>query len=129
MSIETIVFDFGKVIGHFSHLQAARQLAVYGKVAPEEIVALLFNSELEDEYESGRITTEAFIEQVCRTFHLTCPPAEFALAYSDMFAPNEAVCALLPRLKPRYQLVMLSNTTELHSQHFLPQFAEHVRWF
>src|SRR5436190_6780270 len=101
MSIKTIVFDFGKVIGHFSHLQAARQLAVYGKAAaPEEIVTLLFSNELEEEYESGRMSSEAFVEQVCRTFQLTCTPAEFALAYSDMFAPNDTVCALLPRLKP-----------------------------
>ena len=46
-----------------------------------------------------------------------------------MFTPNEEVCALLPRLKPRYRLLLLSNTTELHSRHFLAQFAEHMKWF
>jgi len=129
MSIATIVFDFGKVVGFFSHLQAANQLAAYGKASPTEIAAFLFGGELEEEYESGRISTDDFMRLVCRTFQLTCKPPEFAFAYSDMFTPNETVCALLPRLKPRYQLVLLSNTTELHSQHFLPQFAAHVRWF
>jgi glucose-1-phosphatase len=129
MSIATIVFDFGNVVGFFSHRQAAEQLAAFGGVPADEILAYLFSGELEDDYESGRISSDAYIQLVCRTFALTCTPEEFALAYSDMFIPNDAVCSLLPRLKPRYQLLLLSNTTELHSRHFLAQFAEHVKWF
>jgi putative hydrolase of the HAD superfamily len=128
MSIATIVFDFGNVVGFFSHRQAAEQLAAFGGSA-EEILTTLFSGELEDAYESGRIRSDAFIELMCERWRLTCTQEQFALAYSDMFVPNEAVCSLLPRLKPRYPLVLLSNTTELHSRHFLAQFAEHVRWF
>jgi putative hydrolase of the HAD superfamily len=129
MSIATIVFDFGNVVGWFSHRQAAEQLAAFGRASPDEILTHLFSGALEDEYESGRISSAAYVEQVCRTFELTCSPAEFALAYSDMFTPNDAVCSLLPRLKSGYRLLLLSNTTELHSRHFIAQFAEHMRWF
>ena len=36
---------------------------------------------------------------------------------------------MVPRLKPQYRLLMGSNTNELHSRHFLQQFAETVRHF
>ena len=120
MAIATIVFDFGNVVSFFSHRQAAEQLAAFGSALADEILAHLFNGALEDEYESGRISSAAYVEQVCRTFQLTCSPAEFARAYSDMFTANDAVCSLLPRLKSDYRLLLLSNTTELHSRHFLP---------
>jgi putative hydrolase of the HAD superfamily len=129
MSIATIVFDFGNVVGFFSHRQAAEQLAAFGGASADELMTFLFSGELEDAYESGRNSSDAFVRYVCRRARLTCTPDEFALAYSDMFTPNDAVCSLLPRLKPRYQLLLLSNTTELHSRHFLPQFAEHLQWF
>jgi glucose-1-phosphatase len=129
MAIATIVFDFGNVVGFFSHRQAAEQLAVYGMTPADKVLEFLFGGELEQDYERGRIGTDAFIQMVCGTFQLTCSPAEFAVAFSDMFTPNPDVCELLPLLKSRYRLVLLSNTTELHSRHFLPQFAEQVKWF
>jgi putative hydrolase of the HAD superfamily len=131
MSIKTIVFDFGNVVGLFSHRQAAEQLAAYaaGNVSVEEMERLLFRSELGEDYEAGRVSSDAFMKYVCKRYQLACTPEEFAVAYSDMFAPNPDVCALLPRLKPHYRLLLLSNTTELHSQHFLPKMAEQVKWF
>ena len=41
-----------------------------------------------------------------------------------MFWPNPEVCAWCRALKPRYRLLLLSNTNELHSRHFLRQFAD-----
>jgi FMN phosphatase YigB (HAD superfamily) len=129
MSITTIVFDFGNVVGFFSHRKAAAQLAAFGTASVEELYTFLFGGELEDEYESGSISSDALIKYVCNKFQLNCTPDQFALAFSDMFTPNEEVCALLPRLKPRYRLLLLSNTTELHAHHFLVQFAEQMKWF
>jgi putative hydrolase of the HAD superfamily len=41
-----------------------------------------------------------------------------------MFWPNREVCELIPRLKPRYRLLLGSNTNELHTRRFKKQFAE-----
>ncbi len=35
----------------------------------------------------------------------------------------------LPRLKPSYQLILASNTTELHSRHFRERFRETLKPF
>ena len=57
MSITTVVFDFGNVLGLFSHRKAAEQLAAYTGASAEAIQAYLFGGQLEDDYEAGRLST------------------------------------------------------------------------
>ena len=61
---------------------------------------------------------------VRETFRLRCTDAQFDAAYSDMFTPNQDVCLLPALLKPRYRVLLLSNTNELHARQFLRQFAD-----
>ena len=61
MSIRAIVFDFGNVVGFFSHLQSARQLAAHGTASPEAIAAFLYGGQLEEDYESGRLSSPALL--------------------------------------------------------------------
>jgi putative hydrolase of the HAD superfamily len=128
--IQTIVFDFGNVIGFFSHRLASERLARYSDRCVDEIHAILWNGQLEDDYEAGRIRTDDFLRQVRAECRLTCPDDVLRAAYADIFyAPNDEVIALLPRLKPRYHLLLASNTNELHAQQFVPQFADALRSF
>jgi glucose-1-phosphatase len=129
MKISTLVFDFGNVLGFFSHRQAADQLAAHAGLSAAAIQAFLFNDEREDAYESGRLSTAEFRALVKRECRLRCDDDQFNLAYADMFHPNPDTCSLVPRLKPSYRLVLLSNTNELHSWHFRRQFADTLRWF
>lgn len=129
MSVRCVVFDFGNVLGFFSHHRAAAQLAAYGTASAESIQAYLFGSHLEDDYESGRVSTALLTTLVRETFHLSGTDEQLHRAIADMFTPNAEVCALVPRLKPRYRLVLLSNTNELHARRFLTQFADTLRYF
>jgi putative hydrolase of the HAD superfamily len=125
--IKTIVFDFGNVIGFFDYGITTDRLARHSRLSSDDIRRFIYGGELEDDYESGRIPSADFLRRVREGCGLTCPDDALALAFADMFWPNEAVCALVPRLKPRYRLLMGSNTNELHSRHFLRQFADTVR--
>ena len=129
MNITTIVFDFGNVLGFFSHRQAAEQLAVYSPLSVEEILDLYLDSRLEDDFESGRLSLAAFREQVRQRCRPACSDEQLDRAIADMFTPNKEVCALVPALKPRYRLVLLSNTNELHAMHFRRQFADTLDHF
>lgn len=129
MSITTVVFDFGNVVGTFSHRQSAEQVAVYTHLLPDAVLAHLYGGKLEDDFEVGRIGTPAFIAQARDKCRLTCTDEQFAAAYADMFAPNPDVCDLLPRLKGRYRLYLLSNTNDLHYRHFRRQFADVLAHF
>jgi putative hydrolase of the HAD superfamily len=128
MSITTIVFDFGNVLGTFNHRKAAEQLAAYGGSA-EAILAYALTEKLEEDFESGRLAPDAFANLVCDACRLSCTYEQFAAAFGDMFTPNEAVCGLVPRLKPGYRLLLLSNTNALHARQFCGQFAATLRHF
>ena len=129
MSISTVVLDFGNVVAFFSHLRAAQQLAAYGKLPAEEVAAALFGGALEDDYESGRMSTEEFVRRVRELCGVCCTDEQFRTAFADMFWPNPEVCELIPLLSPRYRLLLLSNTNDLHSRHFRRQFAEVLAHF
>jgi putative hydrolase of the HAD superfamily len=129
MGITTVVFDFGNVLGFFSHRKSAEQVAAYTDMAPEAVQAYLYGGKLEEDFESGRISTPVFIGMVRETCRLTCTDEQFAAAFADMFTPNPDVCALVPLLKPRYRLVLLSNTNDLHYRQFRTQFADVLGYF
>jgi putative hydrolase of the HAD superfamily len=129
MSISTIVFDFGNVLAFFSHRKAAEQLAVYSPLSTDDILEMFLDSQLEDEFESGRISIAVFRELVRQRCRVSCTDEQLDEAVGDMFTPNPDVCALVPALKPRHRLVLLSNTNDVHARQFRRQFADTLAHF
>jgi len=129
MAITTIVFDFGNVIGFFDHRRAARKLAEQTGLPADAFLSLLYDTSLEDAYESGRLSSAQFLERVRQVTGVDCPDELLGAAYSDIFWPNEDVCALVPQLRPGYRLLLGSNTTELHAQRFRREFAATLQHF
>jgi putative hydrolase of the HAD superfamily len=129
MAINNVVFDFGNVVGFFSHMRAIRQLAQLTDISPETIRNRLFTWELEAEYESGRISTPDMLAQARRLCSFRGSDADIETAFADMFWPNEDVCRLIPTLKERYRLFLLSNTNDMHCRWFRRQFAETLGHF
>ena len=129
MSITTVVFDFGNVLGFFSNRKAAEQLSAFTHLAPEQIAAAYVGTDMEDEFEAGRISAAEFRRQLRELCHLRCSDRELDLAIADMFWENQEVCALVPLLKVRYRLLLLSNTNAIHADRFLKQFADTLRHF
>lgn len=127
--IRAIVFDFGNVVGFFDHRRASGRLAELGQICPDALHADLFGGPLEDDYEAGRIGTDEFLRRLRALGRFSCADEELVRAYADIFWPNEPVCALIPRLRGRYRLLLGSNTSELHSLHFRRQFADVLRHF
>jgi putative hydrolase of the HAD superfamily len=66
------------------------------------------------------------VRDACR---LSCTDEQFRTAFADMFTPNESVCALVPHLKQRHRLLLLSNTNALHAAQFRGQFEETLAHF
>jgi putative hydrolase of the HAD superfamily len=127
--IRTIVFDFGNVVGFFDHRLVTTRLAPYGNLSAEELHAYIFGGSLEDAYEKGQLTSADFLQRIRSHGRLRCSDQVFIASYCEIFWPNTDVCNLLPLLKPRYRLLLGSNTTELHSQHFCRQFADSLKYF
>jgi glucose-1-phosphatase len=127
--LKTIVFDFGNVLGFFDYGITTARLVRYSHLSADDIRRFMYGGDLEDAYESGHINSAEFLRRVREGCGLTCSDDVLSDAYADMFRPNEEVCALVPRLKPQYRLLLGSNTTELHSRHFVRQFSDTLSHF
>lgn len=124
MAIKAIIFDFGNVIGFFDHRRATRRLQRETGLPEAHWHRLMMDAALEDEYESGRVDSAGFLRRVRECCGMQVPEALLAEAYGDIFWANDDVCALVPKLKGRYRLLLGSNTTDLHARQFRRQFAD-----
>jgi putative hydrolase of the HAD superfamily len=127
--IKTIIFDFGNVIGYFDHLLTLKRLLPHTDMSAEALRAAFYEDDLEDAYEAGRLGTPAFLERLRALGRLRCTDDFLAAAWADIFRPNSDVCALIPQLKPRYRLLLGSNTNDLHARQFRRQFADTLHYF
>ncbi len=127
--MQAIVFDFGNVVGYFDHYRTLNKLAAHTDLTPQAMYAAVIDTDLEDAFESGRIGAAEFLRRFRSLCRLRCDDAFLQAACADIFQPNEEVCALLPRLKPRHRLLLGSNTNELHAVQFRRQFADVLRHF
>lgn len=129
MAVRTIVFDFGNVLAFFDHRRTTERLLPHAGVPGEELHGLLFDPELGEAYESGRISTEDVLRHIRAACRFRCPDETLLAAFADIFWPNTDVCALVPQLRPHYRLLLLSNTCAAHADHFRVQFADTFRHF
>src|SRR5262245_50723728 len=127
--IKTIFFDFGNVLAFFDHQRTVRQLVTFTDVGAIELTRLLYDPPLADAYETGRLTTEEYVCEATRTGRLTCTQDEFLVAFNDIFTPNPEVCELIPRLKPRYRVVLASNTVDAHFRRYVADYADVLAHF
>ena len=118
MKIEAVVFDFGRVVCDFDIGLFIRRAAPYSRKGEAELQELMRNSvSLAARYESGNISTAGFYREICRAAELEMGQEQFVKAYTDIFTPIPSTFDLLRRLKGRYRLALLSNTSELHYQY------------
>jgi putative hydrolase of the HAD superfamily len=121
--IRTIFFDFGNVVAFFDHGRAVAQLAAFTATDPVELALALYGGPVADGYECGTLTTAEYVREALLNGKLSCTPDEFLACYHDIFWPNPEVGALIPRLAPRYRLVLASNTNEAHYLRFTRDYA------
>jgi putative hydrolase of the HAD superfamily len=121
--IKTIFFDFGNVVAFFDHQRTVSQLVTFTDLGAVELTRLLYDTPLADGYETGRLTTDEYVGEALRTGRLTCTADEFLVAFNDIFTPNPEVCDLIPRLKPRYRVVLASNTVDAHYRRYVADYA------
>lgn len=129
MPIKTIIFDFGNVIGFFDNRRTIERLAPYSSLKPDEVLAHLVSSKLEDRFERGQLTSTEFIKRGKEIARLDCPDELVVSAWEDIFWANDAVCEFIPRLRPQYRLLLGSNTNELHANFYRKMFARPLAHF
>lgn len=122
--VRTIIFDFGNVLAFFDHGRAIARLAEYTDIDPVELTLILYGGAPEDSYERDAIGTDEYVRDGLLNGRLSCSREQFLAAFVDIFWRNDEVCDLIPLLKPKYRVILASNTNEAHFNQYTKQFAD-----
>lgn len=114
-TIDFIYFDLGKVILEFDHDVGCQQVSDVTGVSPENVKSALFDSGLEDRYETGLVNCSEFHAEFCKLTNSDSNQQEFLTATSDIFTPNLAMFPLISQLSAsKFPIGILSNTCKAH---------------
>lgn len=113
---DTVIFDLGEVIIDLDPQAVEDRLfSASGKIM--DYRDLVFSSPLMKEYETGRISDEAFREGVNDLLAVSFSNTEFDEIWNLMLGeiPARRV-RLMGQLKSEYQVMILSNTNPIHER-------------
>ena len=115
-----IYFDVGNVILNFSHERSCRQVAELVGLDATAIEQRVFKSGLQNQYESGEITSEKFVSEMRHDSQERPSDDELIAAASDIFWVNREIVPLITALRMvNFPLGILSNTCAGHWQYVL----------
>ncbi len=115
--------DIGNVILHIDFESSLCKLVPEELADPEGRVRSLL--EKKDDFEAGQLSDEDFVEWASNKLQFSGQPDEFVAAWNDIFTPNLPMWETLRELKSRgYELILFSNTNQMHADYFLKEFSE-----
>jgi putative hydrolase of the HAD superfamily len=115
----------GNVILKFDIWKFYRKIAKSSPFSPEEIAQIVReNMKLLKPYGTGKISPEEFFEAIAQKLRLAIDQESFWEAYNGVFEINLDVVVCLKKLKPKYRLVLLSNTDVRHFEFIRGEFPE-----
>ena len=113
-----IVFDLGQVLLRFDYKYFVEKVNRH----KAGIWRTLFqhyknNYEIHRDFEKGLISEKYFISRMLDFLDHTIDEETFCKYWSDIFSFNDDVIALLPTLKKKYKLYLISNTNSIHKKY------------
>ncbi len=131
-----IVFDLGNVLLNFDYNIAVEKLdKIEFGLGKKFLEYHKSNYHIHRSFEKGEIDEKQFIKRALAAVDYKVDAESFCKIYSEIFTPNDKVISLLPKLKKKYELILLSNTDPLHKKYgwesysFLPYFDHKVLSF
>ena len=113
---KVLFWDFGDVLVFYDHMRSCRAFTAYTDKSAEEIYAIVFASQLEEQhYNRGAYTDEEWFALLSDRLALRdCDYDRFAEVWGDIFSPNPAIEPVLDAVDPEVRQYVLSNTNGLH---------------
>jgi len=123
--IDTIISDMGQVVLHFNNRLFFRKMTQYTNRSEEEIRAVTHaHIEIVDLFDKGKIRPEEFYQKAKTGLEAEVSYEDFFAAYCDVFAVNPLTLGILKKLKPKYKLILLSNTDIVRFSYIKRKFPE-----
>ncbi|MFT7643872.1 MAG: HAD superfamily hydrolase (TIGR01509 family) [Pirellulaceae bacterium] len=125
-----IYFDMGNVLLLFDHQLACEQIGRVAGITADKVRQVVFDSELQSQYETGQITSRQFYDSFCRLTETAADYDQLLLAASDIFTLNTPIIPLLVALHDaRIRIGILSNTCDAHWQFARRRFSILEQYF
>ena len=113
--IKAVLLDLGNVIVPVDFKRCHEAFSEVCSFPPEEIPRRLRGTGLVERFETGRITPEAFADEVCGILGMKVSYPQFWDIWSRIFHPATLLPeALIEGLRRRQRLLLLSNTNAIH---------------
>lgn len=113
-----IVFDLGQVLIPFDYQNFINSLNQHKSGLGESFIKIYKdNYHIHKDFEKGKISEDDFINLMLKWAENQISAEEFCKYWSDIFSLNENVISLLPLLKLKYKLYLLSNTNSIHKRY------------
>ncbi len=109
----TFLFDIGRVLLDFEFEPSLSRLFPAGNTDSAARLQLLL--ERKDEFETGKIETDAYIDWALGILATDASPAEFRHAWQQIFTPNEPMWRCVRKLAAAgHRLILFSNINGIH---------------
>ncbi|MCU7495969.1 MAG: HAD family phosphatase [Ignavibacteria bacterium] len=113
-----IVFDLGNVLIPFDYSIMMNRLDLIEKGLGKKFMTHYKNNyDIHRKFERGDLKSEEFIELMLKSCNGNLDKETFCRYFSEIFRLNSDVAALLPELKKKYKVVLLSNTNSIHREY------------
>jgi FMN phosphatase YigB (HAD superfamily) len=117
MDSRIVFFDLGNVLVNFDHQIAVDQLAQKSGCSSGMVQQVVFDSGLQNRYETGLVSSDEFAGEVNQRLERQIPVPEILEAISAIFEPNHAILPALGAVQAAgVPMGLLSNTCEAHWQ-------------
>ncbi len=122
--ITTIFFDIGNVLMGFEHVRIWQQLSTVSPYAADDIRQRIQSRDLLNRHEIGAISSEELYQQTRNLVDIESSVSfvQFCRLWGEIFWPQDAVIALADALRREYQVILLSNTNEIHWNYLVENF-------
>ncbi|WP_290662379.1 HAD family phosphatase [Ignavibacterium sp.] len=113
-----VVFDLGQVLIPFDYNIFIQAVNRHKDGLGDEFVRKYNqNYYIHRDFERGKISENDFIAQMLEWLEHKVTAEQFVQYWSSIFSLNEDVISLLPKLKEKYKLYLLSNTNSIHQKY------------
>ena len=123
--IDTLIFDFGGVLINIDYQRTIDAFKDFGMLDFEERYSQAAQSTLFNDFETGKISTQRFINELLQNLPAGISANRVVKAWNAMIldVPPASV-ELLKSLQGRYRLFLLSNTNEIHIPKALNEWSK-----
>ncbi|MBK1881688.1 HAD family phosphatase [Luteolibacter pohnpeiensis] len=119
----TFLFDIGRVLLDFDFESSLSKLLPPGVQNPGEKLGVLL--ERKDEFETGKIGADAYIDWALDILESEATPEQFRDSWRGIFTPNEPMWAVARSLAADgHRLILFSNINAIHHPWILSHYPD-----